>query len=64
MKVEFCQLPARSEKGFSLFELVIAIAIAGFVLTSIFKIADGSVRANSKMIDIQLSEKEDVDCTT
>ena len=58
MKVEFCQLPARSEKGFSLFELVIAIAIAGFVLTSIFKIADGSVRANSKMIDIQNEEIE------
>ncbi|MGB0643304.1 MAG: PulJ/GspJ family protein, partial [Akkermansiaceae bacterium] len=53
MKVEFRQLSARSAKGFSLFELVIAIAIAGFVLTSIFKIADGSVRANSKMVDIQ-----------
>ena len=58
MKVEFRQLPARSAKGFSLFELVIAIAIAGFVLTSIFKIADGSVRANSKMVDIQNEEIE------
>ncbi len=40
-------------KGFTLFELVLAIAIAAFVLTSIFKIADGSVRATSKMVDIQ-----------
>lgn len=58
MKVGFCQRPARCAKGFSLFELVIAIAIAGFVLTSIFKIADGSVRANAKMIDLQNEEIE------
>jgi len=58
MKVESCQQPVRCAKGFSLFELVIAIAIAGFVLTSIFKIADGSVRANAKMVDLQNEEIE------
>ena len=58
MKVESCQQPVRCAQGFSLFELVIAIAIAGFVLTSIFKIADGSVRANAKMVDLQNEEIE------
>ena len=58
MRVEVIQSPARSEKGFSLFELVIAIAIAGIVLTAIFKIADGSVRANSQMVDLQNEDIE------
>lgn len=58
MKVELIQPTARGAKGFSLFELVIAIAIAGIVLTSIFKIADGSVRANSQMVDLQNEEIE------
>ena len=53
MEVRNSQAQVSGAKGFTLFELVIAIAIAGFVLTSIFKIADGSIRANSKMIDLQ-----------
>lgn len=42
-----------TKKGFTLFELVIALGIAGFVLTSIFRIADGAVRSTTKMVDIQ-----------
>jgi len=53
MRVLTRQNPEQRTKGFTLFELVLAIAIAAFVLTSIFKIADGSVRATSKMVDIQ-----------
>jgi len=40
-------------QGFTLFELVIALAISGFVLTSIFRIADGSVRSTTKMVEFQ-----------
>ncbi len=40
-------------KGFTLFELVLALGIAGMVLTSIFKIADGAVRSTSTMVDMQ-----------
>ncbi len=41
------------QRGFTLFEMVLALAIGSFVITAIFKIADGSVRATSKMVDIQ-----------
>ncbi|MGD1978439.1 MAG: prepilin-type N-terminal cleavage/methylation domain-containing protein, partial [Akkermansiaceae bacterium] len=40
-------------KGFSLFELVIALAISGLVLTSIFKIADGTVKSTRTLVDFQ-----------
>ncbi len=43
----------RASKGFTLFELVLALGIAGLVLTSIFKIADGAVRSTSTMVDMQ-----------
>ena len=45
-------------KGFSLFELVIALGIAGMILTAIFRIADGAVRSTSKMVDIQNEDIE------
>lgn len=43
----------KMSKGFTLFELVLALGIAGLVLTSIFKIADGAVRSTSTMVDMQ-----------
>jgi prepilin-type N-terminal cleavage/methylation domain-containing protein len=39
--------------GFSLFELVIAIAIGSMVLVSIFKIADGAVQSTTQMVEFQ-----------
>ncbi|MFT6238105.1 MAG: prepilin-type N-terminal cleavage/methylation domain-containing protein [Akkermansiaceae bacterium] len=42
-----------TKKGFTLFELVLALGIAGLVLTSIFRIADGAVRSTTKMVDMQ-----------
>lgn len=42
-----------SKKGFTLFELVLALGIAGLVLTSIFKIADGAIRSTSTMVEFQ-----------
>lgn len=53
MRVLPRQNSPQSAKGFTLFELVLAIAISAAVLTAIFKIADGAVRATSKMVDIQ-----------
>lgn len=41
------------EKGFTLFELVIALAIGGMVITSIFKIADGAVQSTTTMMEFQ-----------
>lgn len=39
--------------GFTLLELVLAVAIGAMVLTSIFKIADGAVRSTAKMVEYQ-----------
>ena len=44
---------SRRRGGFTLFELVLALGIAGLVLTSIFKIADGAIRSTSTMVDLQ-----------
>ena len=43
----------RMRRGFTLFELVLALAVAGLVLTSVFRIADGSIRSTTKMVDFQ-----------
>ncbi|MEJ6718936.1 MAG: type II secretion system protein [Akkermansiaceae bacterium] len=43
----------RMAGGFTLFELVLALGIAGLVLTSIFRIADGAVRSTATMVDMQ-----------
>lgn len=42
-----------SRLGFTLLELVLALGISAFVLTSIFFVADGAVRSTSKMVEIQ-----------
>lgn len=44
------------KNGFTLIEVVIAVAIMGFVLASIFKIADGAIRSTSAMVEIQNDE--------
>jgi len=49
---------ARNAKGFTLFEVVLALLIAGMVLTSIFKIADGTVRNAFQMVESQDKEIE------
>lgn len=53
--MKILRLPSRSgtRGGFSLFELVLAIAIGSMVLVSIFKIADGAVQSTTKMVEIQ-----------
>jgi len=41
------------KKGFTLLELVLSLAIAGFVMSSIFIIARGSMQTTSVMVDAQ-----------
>jgi prepilin-type N-terminal cleavage/methylation domain-containing protein len=50
--VEAGEFP-KSAKGFTLFELVVALAIGGMVITSIFKIADGAVQSTTTMMEFQ-----------
>lgn len=53
MKRPSIQTGKSMRRGFTLFELVLALAIGAMVLTSIFKIADGAVRSTTQMIEFQ-----------
>ena len=53
MKKQHKKMRKGLERGFTLFELVLALAISGMVLTSIFKISDGAVRSTRQMLKFQ-----------
>lgn len=53
MRIVERQPERTSAGGFTLFELVLALAIGGMVLTAIFKIADGAVRSTTQMMEFQ-----------
>ena len=44
---------AEQSKGFTLFELVLAMLIAGLLLTAIFQMADGTVKSTHTMVEFQ-----------
>ena len=53
MRIIVRQKPEEQPSGFTLFELVLAIAIGAMVITAIFKIADGAVQSTTQMMEYQ-----------
>jgi len=49
------QIRRARRKGFTLIEVVLALAIAGFMLTAIFSMADATVKTTSNLVEVQSS---------